>query len=166
MGDFGSLSSLGIGSGVLTADVIDKLKNADKEVMVKPIESKLDLVKKREKALSEFQSIGAIVKSDIIDLASGAIFAKVNTNVSGNSVSVNANDGVKPQTFNIDVNKLAQNDVYESKGFSSSDTIINSSGNDKTLTIGVGDISSTITLKNNATLNLSLIHISEPTRPY
>jgi flagellar hook-associated protein 2 len=153
MGDFGSLSSLGIGSGVLTADVIDKLKNADKELMVKPIESKLDLVKKREKALSEFQSIGAIVKSDIIDLASGSIFAKVNTNVSGSSVSVNANDGVKPQTFNIEVNKLAQNDVYESKGFASSDTIINSSGSDKTLTIGVGDISSTITLKNNATLN-------------
>jgi flagellar hook-associated protein 2 len=153
MGDFGSLSSLGIGSGVLTADVIDKLKNADKEVMVKPLESKLDLIKKKEKALSEFQSIGAIVKGDIIDLASGAVFAKVNTNVNGSSVNVNANDGVKPQTFTIDVNKLAQNDVYESKGFSSSDTIINSSGSDKNLTIGVGDISSTITLKNNATLN-------------
>jgi flagellar hook-associated protein 2 len=153
MGDFGSLSSLGIGSGVLTADVIDKLKKADKELMVKPIEEKLDLVKKREKALSEFQSIGAIVKGDIIDLASGAAFAKVNTNVNGSSVSVTANDGVKPQTFKIDVNKLAQNDVYESKGFASSDTIINASGNEKTLTIGVGDVTSTITLKANATLN-------------
>lgn len=49
MGDFGSLSSLGIGSGVLTADVIDKLKKADKELMVKPIEAKLDLVKKEKK---------------------------------------------------------------------------------------------------------------------
>jgi flagellar hook-associated protein 2 len=153
MGDFGSLSSLGIGSGVLTADVIDKLKNADKEVMIKPMESKLDIIKKKEKALSEFQSIGAIVKSDIIDLASGTIFSKVNTNVSGSSVSVTAEDGVKPQTFTINVNQLAKNDVYESKGFSSSDTIINSSGDDQTLSIGVGDITSTITLKNNATLN-------------
>jgi flagellar hook-associated protein 2 len=85
--DFGSLSSLGIGSGVLTSNVIDKLKNADKEIMVKPIEGKLELVKKREKALSEFQAIGAIVKTDIIDLASGSVFAKVNTNVSGSSVS-------------------------------------------------------------------------------
>jgi flagellar hook-associated protein 2 len=107
MGDFGSLSSLGIGSGVLSADIIDKLKNADKEVMIKPIESRLDLIKKKEKALSEFQSIGAIVKGDIIDLANGAVFAKVNTNVSGSSVSVKANDGVKPQTFNIEVNQLA-----------------------------------------------------------
>jgi flagellar hook-associated protein 2 len=153
MGDFGSLSSLGIGSGVLTADVIDKLKNADKEVMIKPMESKLDIIKKKEKALSEFQSIGAIVKSDIIDLASGTIFSKVNTNVSGSSVSVTAEDGVKPQTFTINVNQLAKNYVYESKGFSSSDTIINSSGDDQTLSIGVGDITSTITLKNNATLN-------------
>jgi flagellar hook-associated protein 2 len=153
MGDFGSLSSLGLGSGVLTSDVIDKLKNADKELMVKPLESRLDLIKKKEKALSEFQSIGAIVKGDIIDLASGSIFAKVNTNVSGSSVSVSAEDGVKPQTFNIDVKELAKNDVYESVGFKSDDSIVNSSGGDKTLTIGVGDLSSTITIKNNATLN-------------
>jgi flagellar hook-associated protein 2 len=153
MGDFGSLSSLGIGSGVLTTDVIDKLKKADKELMVKPLETKLDLVKKREKALNEFQSIGAIVKGDIIDLASGAIFAKVNTNVNGSSVSVSANDGVKPQSFNINVNKLAQNDVYESKGFANNDTVINTSGSDKTLTIGVGDVTSSITLKSGATLN-------------
>ncbi|GAX87221.1 flagellar hook-associated protein 2 [Lebetimonas natsushimae] len=153
MGDFGSLSSLGIGSGVLTADVIDKLKNADKEIMVKPIETKLNLIKKKEKALSEFQSIGAIVKGDILDLASGAVFAKVNTNISGSSVSVTANDGVKPQNFNINVNQLAQNDVYESKGFANSDTIINTSGGDKTLAIGVGDVTSTITLKSGATLD-------------
>jgi len=153
MGDFGTLSSLGIGSGVLTSDVIDKLKNADKEIMVKPIESKLDLVRKKEKALNEFVSIGAIVKTDILDLASGAIFAKVNTNVNGSSVSVSANDGVKPQTFDIDVKNLAQNDVYESKGFANTDTIINTSGSEKTIQIGVGSFTTTLTLKSGATLN-------------
>lgn len=77
----------------------------------------------------------------------------MNTDVSGSSVSVSANDGVKPQSFNINVNQLAQNDVYESKGFANTDTIVNTSGNDKTLTIGVGSLSSTITLKSDATLN-------------
>ncbi|WP_024787826.1 MULTISPECIES: flagellar filament capping protein FliD [unclassified Lebetimonas] len=151
--DFGSLSSLGIGSGVLTSNVIDKLKNADKEIMVKPIESKLELAKKKEKALSEFQAIGAIVKTDMIDLASGSVFAKVNTSVSGSSVSVSASDGVKPQTFDINVNNLAQNDIYESNGFSGSDEVINTSGKDQVLNIGVGGVSSTITLKAGSTLN-------------
>jgi len=153
MADFGTLSSLGIGSGVLNGDVIDKLKNADKEMMVKPVENKLDLVKKKEQALTEFISIGAIVKGDAMDLASGDAFAKVTTNVSGSSVSVDANDGVKPQQFDIDVKSLAQNDVYESKGFSGTDSTINSTGNDQKVEIGVGGTSSTITIKNNATLS-------------
>jgi len=153
MGDFGTLSSLGIGSGVLNGDVIDKLKNADKAVMVKPMETRLDLVRKKEKALTEFISIGAIVKGDAIDLANGDVFAKVKTDVSGSSVTVDANDGVKPQQFDIDVKQLAQNDVYESKGFSGSDSKINSTGDDQKIEIGVGNTSSTLTIKDGATLD-------------
>jgi len=151
MADFGTLSSLGIGSGVLKYDVIDKLKNADKEIMIKPIERKLDLVKKREKALSEFITIASTVKSDISGIADGTSFAKVNTNVNGNSVSVSANDGVKAQEFDINVEELAKNDIYESKGFSSvDDQIIDK---DVTLSIGVGDKSVSFDLKAGATLN-------------
>ena len=154
MSDFGALSSLGAGSnGVLNYDVIDKLKNADKDMMIKPLEKKLDLIKKREKALSEFITIASTVKTDIMDLADGTLFAKVNTNVSGSSVSVKANDGVKPQKFDIDVTQLAKNDVYESNGFSSEDSVINNTGSDVTLSIGVGDTTTTITLKAGATLN-------------
>ncbi len=153
MGDFGTLSSLGIGSGVLKYDVIEKLKNADKEVMVKPMEDKVNLLKKREKALSEFITIGSTVKTDIMDIADGTLFAKVNTNVIGSSVDIQANDGVKPQEFDIDVKQLAKNDIYESNGFASLDTVINSSSNSVTLNLGVGDSTTSITLKSGATLN-------------
>ena len=108
MGDFGALSSLGIGSGVLSYDVIDKLKKADEHLMIDPLKTKLDLTKKREKALSEFITIASTVKTDIMDLADGTLFAKVNTSVNGGSVDVKANDGVKPQSFDIDVENLAQ----------------------------------------------------------
>ena len=152
MADFGTLSSLGIGSGVLNYNVIDKLKNADKDLMVKPMETKLDLLKKRDKALSQFITIASTVKGDISNIADGTLFAKVTTNVNGSSVSVNANDGVKPQDFDINVKQLAQNDVYESNGFDSEDSIVNSSGDVK-LNIGVGDNTTNITLKSGATLS-------------
>ncbi len=151
MADFGALSSLGAGSGVLTYDVIDKLKNADKSAMVKPMEDKLDLLKKKESALSQFITIGSTVKTDIIDLADGTLFAKVSTNVNGNSVSVEANDGVKPQSFSIDVTQLAQNDVYESNGFASLDSVI--ANDDAKISIGVGDNISEISLSEGATLS-------------
>ena len=151
MGDFGALSSLGIGSGVLKYDVIDKLKKADEDLMIKPLKTKLDLIKKREQALSEFITIASTVKTDIMDIADGTLFAKVNTNVSGSSVDVKANDGVKPQSFDIDVENLAKNDVYESMGFSASDSVIAS--NDAKLSIGVGGITTTIDLKSGASLN-------------
>jgi len=153
MADMGTLSSLGIGSGVLNYDVIDKLKNADESVMVKPLEDKLDLIKKKESALSQFVTIGSTVKTDIMDLADGTLFAKVSANVSGSSISVDANDGVTPQKFDIDVSQLAQNDVYQSGGFSSTDALVNSSGQSAKLTIGVGDVTTDINVDANATLD-------------
>ncbi len=153
MGDFGTLSSLGIASGALNYDVIDKLKKADEEVMINPMKKKMDLLQKKDAAISQFITIGSTVKSDILDLADGSLFAKVNTDVSGSSVSVEANDGVKPQQFNIDVSQLAQNDVFESKGFSSPDDKINSSGSSVKVSIGIGDNLTNITLKDGATLN-------------
>ena len=39
----GTISSLGIGSGVLTADVIDQLKEADRAATVTPIENDMAL---------------------------------------------------------------------------------------------------------------------------
>ena len=149
--DFGILSSLGIGSGVLNYNVIDKLKKADEEVMVKPLEDKLDLIKKRDKALTQFITIASTVKGDIIDLAEGTAFAKVSANVSGSSVSVIASDGVKPQSFDINVKSLAKNDIYESKGFASLDTQITSK--DATIHIGVGGTTVNLNLKAGTTLS-------------
>jgi flagellar hook-associated protein 2 len=153
MADMGTLSSLGIGSGVLSYDVIDKLKNADKKVMVAPLENKLDLLKKKESAISQFITIGSTVKTDILDLADGTLFAKISTNVNGSSVKVEAEDGVKPQTFNIDVSQLAENDVFQSNGFASMESVVNNSGSDVTLSIGMNGTETSFTLKSGATLN-------------
>ncbi len=151
MAEFGTLSSLGIGSnGVLNYDVIDKLKNADKDMMIKPLEDKISLLQKRDKALLQFQTIGATVKGDIMDIADGTLFSKINTTVSGSSVSVQANDGVTPQTFDINVQQLAKNDIYESNGFSSTDDII--ATKDASINIGVGGNTTSINISSGTSL--------------
>lgn len=150
--DFGALSSLGIGSGVLNYNVIDKLKQADEDAMIKPLQDKLSLEEKREKAIEQFMNIGNTVKSDVDDIADGTLFSKVNTTVNGSSVTVQASDGVSPQQFDINVTQLAKNDVYESKGFAGTDTVINTSGNPVTLELGVGGTQTSITLQAGATL--------------
>jgi len=153
MAEFGTLSSLGIGSGVLNYDTIDGLKNADKSAMVKPLEKRLDLLKKKETALSQFITIGSTVKADILDLANGILFSKVSTSVRGSSVEVKAQDGVKLQEFSIDVEELAKNEIFESKGFASMDTVINSSGDSVKLSIEVGGANTSFTLESGASLS-------------
>jgi hypothetical protein len=51
MATTGVMSSLGIGSGVLTADVIDKLKENEKTYTVDPIKKKLELADQKKEAL-------------------------------------------------------------------------------------------------------------------
>jgi flagellar hook-associated protein 2 len=83
---FGALSSLGAGSGVLTYDVIDKLKKADEAAMVTPFEKRLKNVQSEKKELSGLTTQINLLKSSISDFEDGNIFQKRLANVSGSSV--------------------------------------------------------------------------------
>jgi len=150
---FGALSSLGAGSGVLTYDVIDKLKNADKAMMITPFSNRLDDVKEKEKELSGLVTQVSLFKSSFADFKNGEIFQKRLADVSGSSVSATVNPGVKVQSISMDVSQLAQNDIYQSKGYDSEDSKINDTGSDQTITIGYGDTSKNLTIKDGATLS-------------
>ncbi|RUM55982.1 MAG: flagellar cap protein, partial [Nautilia sp.] len=119
MADFGALSSLGAGSGVLTYDVIDKLKKADEAVMIDPFKKRLETTQKEEKNLTELLTQINLFKSSISDFKDGTIFAKRLADVNGSSVSAQVNPGVAVQTITMDVEQLAKNDIYQSKGFDS-----------------------------------------------
>jgi len=150
---FGALSSLGAGSGVLTYDVIDKLKKADESIMIKPFETRLQNVQNKEKSLSELMTQINLFKSSISDFKDGVIFAKRITDVEGDSVTAKASDGVAVQTITMDVEQLAQNDIYQSKGFDSETSKINNTGNDQTLKFSYAGQQHDITLKDGATLS-------------
>jgi len=153
MADTGALSSLGIGSGVLTYDVIDKLKNADEATMVDPFKTRLTNTQNKENALNDLITQVSLFKSNFSDFKDGDIFQKRITNVTGSSVTAQANDGVAIQDITMDVTQLAQNDIYQTTGFSSEDSSINNTGSDQTITLGYGDQSQELTIKSGATLS-------------
>jgi flagellar hook-associated protein 2 len=150
---FGALSSLGAGSGVLTYDVIDKLKKADEAAMVTPFETRMKNVQNQEKELSGLITQINLFKSSISDFKNGEIFEKRLANVSGSSVSATVNPGVSVQKITMDVSQLAKNDIYQSKGFDSTDSKINNTGDDQTLKFSYAGQEHDITLKDGATLS-------------
>jgi len=154
MADFGALSSLGAGSGVLTYDVIDKLKKADESVMIKPFETRLLNIQNKEKALSDLTTQISLFKSSFVDFKNGDIFQKRLANITGSSVTASVNSGVKVQTITMDVKQLAQNDIYQSKGYDSEDSTINDTGDEQIIKIAYGDgDTKEIKLKDGATLS-------------
>jgi len=154
MADFGTLSSLGAGSGgVLSYDVIDKLKNADIATMVKPFKTRLTNVQNQEKELSALTTQINLFKSSIADFKDGEIFQKRLTDVNGSSVSADVSSGVAVQKITMDVTQLAKNDIYQSKGFDSETSKINNTGSEQTLKFSYAGQEHNITLKDGATLS-------------
>lgn len=71
----GNITSLGIGSGVLTADTIDKLKEADKSAIITPLDTKIDLNKQKQEAYSLLSSSMTTLKGSASALSDDTIFA-------------------------------------------------------------------------------------------
>lgn len=123
----GSVSMLGIstsGQTALNADLIDKLKEADKSIMIKPIETKLTKVYERqsdqeklETKLSEFMDTVEIFSDE-------QNYLKREVKSNSESVSVSADSGTALQDFTLKVNELATNSVQQTKAFKQEDTII------------------------------------------
>jgi len=153
MADAGSLSSLGIGSGVLTYDVIDKLKKADESTMINPFKTRLTNAQNKEKSLTSLTTQISLLKTSIADFKDGKMFQKRIVDTNGSSVAVDVNSGVAVQKVKLDVTQLAQNDIYQSKGFASDTSKINNTGNTQTLTLNYGGVEADISLDNSATLS-------------
>ena len=115
-----SLSSLGLGSsGVLSYDTIDKLRSVDESNIIKPIDNKLTTNTSKKSDLTILSnlttSLGTVTKS----LSDELSYLKRSTTASNTAISVTAASGSTIQDFSIHVNSLAQKDIYQSAGFSS-----------------------------------------------
>ncbi len=125
----GVISSLGMGSGVLTASVIDQLKANDTTLTVTPIDNKITLNTKKQASLTQLSSLVASFKSSASSLEDGSLYQKRTVSGSNSDVEVTADTGVAIQNFSISDTKLATTNVMQSGTFSAStDKISTGSG--------------------------------------
>lgn len=126
---FGSLSSLGFGSGVLTQDTLDKLKEAEQKARIDPYTKKIEENTTKQKDLTEIKTKLLTFQTAVSSLADATAFAKrkVSASVTTNPpASLTASSGVSLQSMKINVTQLAQKDVYQSKGLVNDSGFINS----------------------------------------
>ncbi|MDR3162706.1 MAG: flagellar filament capping protein FliD [Helicobacteraceae bacterium] len=122
----GTVNMLGVslgGESVLNADLIDQLKQADKSVMIKPLEDQLaKLYKKQEDQTKLTEYLSTFF--DIVEgFSEDLTYMKRNVAVSGDAVGITANDGVDVQSFSIKVTQLAQNSVVQSQKYENQNSI-------------------------------------------
>lgn len=127
---FGSLSSLGFGSGVLTQETLDKLKEAEQKARIDPYTKKIEENTTKQKDLTELKTKLSTFQTAVSSLGDSTAFAKrkVIASITDNPpASLSVTSGVALQSMNINVTQLAQKDVYQSKGLVNDTGIINAS---------------------------------------
>ncbi|HEB7537962.1 TPA: flagellar filament capping protein FliD [Campylobacter coli] len=152
---FGSLSSLGFGSGVLTQDTIDKLKEAEEQARITPYTTKIEENTAKQTDLAEIITKLSTFQSAVSSLGDATAFAarKVVASITDNPpASLTATSGVALQSMNINVTQLAQKDVYQSKGLANDTGIINANLESSTnLTFFSNGKEYTVTIDKNTT---------------
>ncbi|EGH4467304.1 flagellar filament capping protein FliD [Campylobacter lari] len=117
----GSLGSLGIGSGVLTSDTLNKLKEAEMNANLKFYNSQLETNSLRQKDLAELEAKLLAFQTAVNSLGDASQFnqKKVSPSVSGDSAAASLTVGSLSNLTNMKVivDQLAQKDVYQSNGF-------------------------------------------------
>lgn len=119
----GNISSLGIGSGVLTADIIDKLKAADESVTVTPLSDKITFNKQKQEASTLLTSLMKSFKTNVSSLSDSLVFTNKNVSISG-TLDATVTKGASVESFSLETITLAKKDVTKLGALSSKTTPI------------------------------------------
>ncbi|MFW6307281.1 MAG: flagellar filament capping protein FliD [Campylobacterales bacterium] len=147
----GAISSLGIGSGVLTGDVIDQLKEADKKNMIDPYDEKIKTSQEKQAALAVLKSSLSSMDGLADTLSQSTTYLNRSSSVVGDEVSASVGSGFVPQDIKVVVDQLAQQDLYQSgNGFASRDSSFSTSNT--ALTFSTAGENFRVDIKANQTL--------------
>ena len=130
-----SISSVGMGSGVLTSDVIDKLKEADESRVIKPIDNKLELNQQKQKSYDLLSSFMTSFKSSTSSLSYDTLFDNKSVDISGKA-EVTVESGANVDSFTLETQTLAKKDITKFGALDSKTTSIASDSGVLKLEIG------------------------------
>ena len=147
----GTISSLGIGSGVLTADVIDKLKANDVANMITPIDTKITLNKQKQEANTLLTSLMKTLKTNSSNMADDLIFANKSVDISG-TLGATITKGANVESFSLETIALAKKDVIKLGAVADKTTSIASNAGSLKISNAGGDYSYEVAYEAGATL--------------
>lgn len=113
------ISSLGVGSSILTQDVLDQLREADDAKFIQPIDLELASEKDKKAALSTLDATMTNLFDSIDVLSTPLLYDERLATVTGSSVAVSADANTDIQDFTIDVANLATKQIEQSGSFAS-----------------------------------------------
>jgi len=133
------ISSLGVGSSILTQDVLDQLRKADEAGQIRPIELSIANEEDKKDALELIDASMTNFIDSINAVKSQSLYDERETEVSGTAVEVKADANSDIQDFTLSVTKLATKQIEESGAFASEDTKVATAAGDLTLNVGYID---------------------------
>ncbi len=146
-----SISSVGIGSGVLTSDLIDKLVEAERAPTVKRLDIKKEGITAKLSAFGKIQSAITDLRLPARSLADPALFRQWNVSSGSSAFSAVADKTASPGSYSLEVTSLAKSHSLSSGVFADSDSTQVGTG---TLAFTVDGITTNITIdSSNNTLN-------------
>jgi len=123
------ISSLGVGSSILTQNVLDQLRAADEASIIQPITLNIANEGDKRDALAVIDANMTNLIDSITAIKSQALFDERATTVTGTSVAVTAAANSDIQTFTLDVANLATKQIEQSGAFTAStDTVATAAG--------------------------------------
>ena len=151
----GTLSNLGFGSGLLTQDKIDQLKKHEETHRLSLYKKGIEKNTAIQKDLTEIKTKLLSFQTAVSSLGDATAFAarKVSSSIKDNpAASLSADAGVALQSMKVDVKKLAEKDVYQSKALSNDTGFINASLTKETkITFFQNEKAYTVTINKNTT---------------
>lgn len=123
------ISSLGVGSNILTQDVLDQLRAADESSIIKPITLNIANENDKKSALDEIDATMKNLSDSIGELKDATLFDERSVSATGTSAVVTADNNSDIQDFSLNVTQLATKEIDESGSFGAkTDTIASDSG--------------------------------------
>jgi len=134
-----AISSVGVGSGILTQSVLDQLRKADEAQRITPITLSIANENDKQSSLAVIDASMTNFIDSINALKDATLFnGRSATVTSGTSVSVSATANSDIQDFTLNVTQLAKKQVSESGAFTASTDKVSTGGLGGTLTLTVG----------------------------